>query len=279
MTTTTASGSATTRAFPQRFGGAALITGASSGIGTAFAQALAARGMDVVLVARRRDRLEQLAAELASEHRVRALALALDLTEPDAAQWLEQQTRESDMPVGLLVNNAGFGAYGDFAELDGQTQMRMVDLNCRAVVSLTHTFLPAMLQRGRGGIVLVASIAGFQPTPYLTTYGATKAFDLMLAEALWAELRPRGVEVLGLCPGFVRTEFQQVAGSSHLSFPGSVLSPEQVVASALDALGSGPSHVPGLANKLLVASLRLGSRRLVATLSRLFSQPKERETK
>ncbi len=235
--------------------------------------------MDVVLVARRRDRLEQLAAELAAEHHVRALALALDLTKPDAGDWLAQQTAESDMKVGLLVNNAGFGAYGAFADLDCDVQMRMVDLNCRVPVSLTHSFLPGMLQRGRGGIVFVASIAGFQPTPFLTTYGATKAFDLMLAEALWAELEPRGIEVLALCPGFVRTEFQQVAGSGHLSFPGSVLSPEQVVASALEALGSGPSHVPGFANKLLVASLRLGSRRLVATLSRLFGQPKRGETK
>lgn len=252
---------------PKRFGGAALVTGASAGIGEAFARALAARGMDVALVARRRDRLDALAGELSREHGVRAIAIEQDLARPEAHQAVLDATRAAALEIGLLVNNAGFGAYGEFAELDAEQQARMVDVNCRAPLLLTHAFLPAMRARGTGGVVFVASIAGYQPTPMYAAYGATKAFGLMLAEALWAELREAGVAVLAVSPGYTPTEFQEVAGSADARPPGGSTSPHEVVLAALDALGSAPSVIPGTMNGLLAAASRFAPRRLVASMA------------
>lgn len=263
----------TSRAFdrsmslPDRFGGAALVTGASAGIGEAFARALAARKMDLVLVARRRDRLEALAAELAAAHGVRAVAVDHDLTRPDVHRTLPEAVRAKGMSVGLLVNNAGFGAYGRFEEIDIDEQARMVDLNCRAPILLTHAFLPEMRARGTGGVIFLASIAAYQPTPLFTTYGASKAFNLMIAEALWAELREQGIAVLALSPGYTPTEFQEVAKSADPKPPGGSTSPEQVVDKALDAIGGPPSVVPGAMNRLLTSSSRFAPRRMVASMT------------
>lgn len=262
-----------TRSFRERFGGAALVTGASAGIGEAFARALAARGMDLVLVARRNERLVALARELSARHGVRADAVAHDLARPDVHRSLPAAVAELGVDVGLLVNNAGFGAYGPFAEADIEAQARMVDLNCRAPVLLTHAFLPAMLARGTGGIVIVASIAAYQPAPFLATYGATKAFDLMLGEALWAELRGQGIAVLALSPGSTPTEFQRVAGSERLRPPALTTTADEVVVAALDALGVRPSVVPGAANALLVTGARLGPRSWVARLAHRVNRP------
>jgi short-subunit dehydrogenase len=253
--------------FSDRFAGAALVTGASAGIGEAFARALAARGMDVVLVARRRDRLEALAGELASAHGVRAVAVEHDLTSPDVHRTLPEAVRAAGASVGLLVNNAGFGAYGDFADIDAEQQARMVDLNCRAPLLLTQAFLPEMRERGTGGVIFLASVAGYQPTPLYATYGATKAFNLMLAEALWAELRELGVAVLGLSPGYTPTEFQQVAKSEDPNPPGGWTSPAEVVETALDAIGGGPSVIPGMMNGLLASASRFAPRRMVASMA------------
>jgi len=149
----------------------------------------------------------------------------------------------------------------------------MVELNCRAPVELTHAFLPAMLARGRGGLVFVTSTAAFQPTPFFATYGATKAFSLMLAEALWAELEPRGIEVLALAPGLTRTGFQAVAGSENLSAPGRPATPEEVVETALRALGARPTAIHGWLNWLAAFAVRLMPRALVARAAGRFSAP------
>ena len=262
-------------AFRDRFGGAALVTGASAGIGESFARELAARGMDVLLVARRADRLEVLARELRETHAVRAEAIAEDLTRTDAAARLSAAVAERGLSVGLLVNNAGFGQFGPFVDEDPAQAVRMVDLNCRAPVALTHAFLPAMLARGRGGLVFVASTAAYQPTPWYAVYGATKAFDLMLAEALWVELSDRGIEVLGLSPGYTSTEFHEVAGVRDLAAP-SVMGPDEVVDVALSALGKKPSVIAGLLNKASALGAKLGPRALVARAAGRINHPTRR---
>lgn len=259
--------------YAERFGGAALITGASAGIGRAFAAALARRGMDLILVARRHALLDGLKAELTG---TRVVTVALDLCEPDAPRKLADAVAREGLEVGLLINNAGVGTYGSFAELPADAEARMVDLNCKVPLLLTHTFVPRMVEARRGGVVFVASLAAFQPTPYLATYGATKAFDLMLGEALWAELRPHGVDVLALCPGYVVTEFHQAAQAEAMPARGAVLPAEQVVEIGLAALGKTPSVIPGGVNKLLSAGARFAPRSLVASMARRFNAPVER---
>ena len=162
----------------ERFGGAALVTGAASGIGEAFALALAARGLDLVLVDRERDRLEELARALKAEHRIRVEAVAVDLAQPDAAQAVRARAKAAGLYIGLLVNNVGYGVYGPFTEQDPAEQAGMVDVNCRAPVLLTREFAPDMVARRRGGIVFVSSTAAYQPTPHFAVYAATKVFDL-----------------------------------------------------------------------------------------------------
>lgn len=237
----------------ERFGGAALVTGATSGIGKAFARDLAARGMDLVLIARGRERLELLAHELEAKHRIRAVVVAVDLARADAAQVVRVETAAAGLSVGLLVNNAGYGLFGDFAKLSPDEQTGMVDVNCRAPVALAREFAPDMVARRRGGIIFVSSIAAYQPTPRLSVYAATKVFDLFLAEALWAEFKQHGVEVLGLSPGHVRTGFQARSGDPVRNPPGGVSLPEEIVATALSALGRKPSAISGLRNVAVAA--------------------------
>jgi uncharacterized protein len=184
----------------------ALITGASSGIGEEFARQLGARGYDLILVARRRDRLEKLAEEVPTTAHVIETDLA---TESDK---LFGKVRRRQLQVDLLVNNAGFGTRGRIAEIDAKRDAELVRLNCEAVVTLTHAFLPGMLERGRGGVITVASTAGMQPLPYEATYGASKAFAISFTEAVGAELRGTGVKTLVVNPGPVKTEWQEVAG-------------------------------------------------------------------
>lgn len=261
--------------FSERFGGAALVTGASAGIGESFARALAERGMDVILVARRAERLEALAGELRARCSVRAEPIAEDLTHANAASRLRAAVSERGLSVGLLVNNAGFGQFGPFVDEDPEQAVRMVDLNCRAPVALTHAFLPEMLARGRGGIVFVASTAAYQPVPWYAVYAATKAFDLMLAEALWVELRDRGIDVLAISPGYTRTEFHAVAGVQNLASP-SEMGPDEVVGDALRALGKKPSVVAGFMNKLSAVGAKLGPRALVARTAGRINHPTRR---
>ena len=219
----------------------ALITGASSGIGEEFSRQLAARGYELVLVARRKDRLEVLAEELPTQTHV----VACDLIKE--AEKLKGKVDKQGIQIDLLVNNAGFGLRGHFADLDPEREAEMVRVNCEAVVTLTHAFLPAMIERGQGGVITVASTAGMQPLPYETTYGATKAFAISFMEALSMELRGTGVKCLVVNPGPVRTEWQAVAGYDEKTptVPGGI-DAQQCVADSLRAYDQGKrSVIPG----------------------------------
>lgn len=222
---------------------AALVTGASSGIGEAFARALSARGYDLVLVARRAERLERLAADLPT----RAYALPCDLAGDSAS--LYESVRDLGVDVDLLVNNAGFGTSGRLIDIDAARDAEQVRLNCEAIVTLTHAFVPAMVERRRGGVITVASTAGFQPIPYEAVYSASKAFARTFSDALHHELRGTGVRVLAVNPGPVPTEWQQVAGYAGREGPRGVpgkIGAEQVVAEALEAFNDDRrSIVPG----------------------------------
>ena len=219
----------------------ALITGASSGIGEEFARQLATRGDDLILVARRRDRLEQLAEQLRTTTHVIECDLASD------AANLPDEVAKLGVDVDLLVNNAGFGLRGHFAELPAKREAEMIRVNCEAVLTLTHAFLPAMVERRRGGVITVASTAGLQPLPYETTYAASKAFAISFMEALSMELRGTNVRALVVNPGPVKTEWQAVAGydENTLRMPG-MITAEQCVTDSLRAYDrSRRSVIPG----------------------------------
>jgi short-subunit dehydrogenase len=212
----------------------ALITGASAGIGEEFARQLAGRGYDLILVARRRDRLEQLAEQVPTT----AHAVECDLA--TEAPRLPGEVEKLGLDVDLLVNNAGFGLRGRFLELDAERQAEMVRVNCESIVTLTHAFVPGMVERGRGGVITVASTAGMQPLPYEVTYGASKAFAISFMEALWMELQGTGVRATVVNPGPVRTEWQGVAGyDADTPIPPGMISAEQCVTDALAAYDNG----------------------------------------
>jgi short-subunit dehydrogenase len=224
----------------------ALVTGASAGLGIDFARQLAAKGKRLVLVARRRERIEALAVELGN-----ARAVELDLSQPGASDRLMADLAAYDEQVDLLVNNAGFGLTGRFAQLDGKQQRQMIDLNCGALIELAHAVLPGMIERGSGAILNVASAAAFQPGPGMAVYFATKAFVLSFSEALHEEVKGKGVVVSALCPGPTSTEFGQVAGfgPSNLLDRVAADSPS-VVKAGLEGLEKGRAIViPGLMNK------------------------------
>ena len=230
---------------------AVMITGASSGIGLAFSHALAARGANLILVARSGDRLHSLAQELAHRHSIRAHALVADLTEAGAASDVHARASALGLAPEVLINNAGFATYGHFDTLPLARQLDEISLNCRAVVELSHAALPAMLKRGTGAIINVASTAALQPLPYMAIYGASKAFVLSFSEALWQEYRDRGVRVLALCPGATDTAFFDVVGAAEAAV-GDRMAAETVVNTSLNALDRGRSHVvPGRANRML----------------------------
>ena len=223
-----------------------LITGASAGLGSDFARQLSARGKRLVLVARRKDRLETLASELGN-----ARAIALDLGEPGAAARLMANVAGHGESVAGLINNAGFGLWGRFVALDGARQRAMIDLNCGALVELCHAVVPGMVERGDGAILNVASTAAFQPGPGMATYFATKAFVLSFSEALHEEMRGTGVRVTALCPGPTKTEFGDVAGfTGNGAFDKLSARSADVVAAGLKALDRNRAvAIPGLFNK------------------------------
>ena len=219
----------------------ALITGASAGIGEEFARQLARRGSDLILVARRKDRLEKLAEEVPTTAHVIECDLGSE------AAKLPDKVAKLGVAVDLLINNAGFGTRGRFLELDPEREAEIVRVNCEAIVTLTHAFLPAMVERRRGGLITVASTAGMQPLPYETTYGASKAFAISFMEALSMELRGTGVRCLVVNPGPVKTEWQQVAGYDENTriMPG-MISAEECAVDALSAYDRGKrSVIPG----------------------------------
>jgi len=249
--------------------GVALITGASSGIGEEFARQLAARGHDLVLVARRADRLEQLAAELPSRVHVVPCDLGAD------AAGLAPRVAELGVDVDLLVNNAGFGNHDRFWEIAEGRDAAQVRLNCEAVVTLTRAFLPAMIERGSGGIVNMASIFGFQPMPYEAVYGASKAFLVSFSQALRTELRGTGVRVLAVCPGPVATEFQETAGVGGIKLVGKI-PVERVVAQALRAYDrDAGAIVPGRAVRWFTRAQRAMPMSARVRMTERFGRPEK----
>lgn len=236
----------------------ALVTGASSGIGEAFARQLAAKKINLLLVARREEKLRELAQSLVRAHGIQARIAPLDLSREDFLPALDELTR--DINVSVLVNNAGFGLSGRFLENDIARELEMLHLNCRAPLLLTHHYAAPMKQRGRGAIIFLSSILGHMPVPRMSHYAATKGYDLLLAEGLGRELESSGVSVMALCPGATQTEFSDVAGL-HIR---KQMSPDDVVSLALARVGKSRYVVPGAGNKAMVWLPRLLSRRLMA---------------
>lgn len=241
-----------------------LITGASSGIGAAFARRLAKRGRNVLLVARSEDKLATLCNEIGRTSGIRAQYIVMDLTEPNASRRLIEETQKRGLIVEMLINNAGFGSMGEFRELDHARELEMLDLNIKSLVELTYWFLLPMRERGQGTIINVASTAAFQAVPFMATYAATKAFVLSFSEALSEENRPHGVHVLALCPGVTETNFFT---ASKIDRPPmrTVQTAEEVVDAALRGLARRKSVViTGWTNWLTVAVQRFVPRSFVA---------------
>ncbi len=223
----------------------ALITGASGGIGKAFAEELAAQNYNLVLVARSENKLNELGKQLHQKFQVQVDVIAKDLTEIGATNSVFEFTQQKGLTIDLLINNAGFGDYGDFTETDEERQIKMIQLNILALVDLTHKYLPLMRQRRSGSIINVSSIAAFQPMPYLSVYSASKAFVRNFSQALWAENRQYGIRVLVSCPGPTETDF-----FTEAKFPptlanktNQISTSEEVVQETLKALERGDSTV------------------------------------
>ncbi|MGB9204141.1 MAG: SDR family oxidoreductase [Terriglobales bacterium] len=248
----------------------ALITGASFGIGMEFARIFAREGYNLVLVARNGDRLRQLASELEKAHGSRSLILATDLTEPGAPAYVLDQTTRADIQVDVLVNNAGFGQYGFFADSDLEECLRQIQLNVTTLTHLTRLYLPLMMERKSGRILNVASTAAFQPGPLMAVYFATKAYVLHFSEALANELQETGITVTCLCPGATATEFHKRAkatGMNLLKF--GAMDARIVAEDGYRALIAGkPVVISGFKNWLLAQSVRFSPRRLVTAIAR-----------
>ena len=242
----------------------ALITGASAGLGVEFARQLSKRGHRVVLAARRKDRLEALANELGN-----ARAIAIDLSKSGSAAKLLADLEAAGEQVEILVNNAGFGLIGRFAELNAKRERQMIDLNVGTLTDLCRELAPAMIKRKSGGILNVASTAAFQPGPNMAVYFATKAYVLSFTEALHEELKPHGVHVSALCPGPTRTEFGEVAGfGGNGMFERVAMESPEVVAAGLDGLDRNRAVVvPGLTNKIGALSTRFAPRSVVRRIA------------
>ena len=215
----------------------ALITGASAGIGVALAEELASGATNLVLTARRKDRLEELARELTAAHKVNTEVFPADLADSNAPENIFAFTKEKGIEIELLINNAGYGQYGEFHSINKQRLLDMVQVNCHAVVHLTRMYLPEMVARRRGDILILASTASFQAVPYISTYAATKAFDLLFAEGLAEEMKPYGIRVCALCPGSTESEFHVVSGQEK--FRRRTETAEKVAHTGLQALAAG----------------------------------------
>jgi short-subunit dehydrogenase len=256
-----------------------LITGASSGIGRSLATALAARGSSLVLVARRADRLESLAAELRAAHRVQVTAIPFDLAAPGAGTELRDAAASRGVTVTSLVNNAGFGTFGQFTDEDPARLAQEIAVDVSAPVQLCHAFLPQLVAAGTGFLVNVASMAAYTPTPRMAVYGAAKAFVLSFTESLWAELRGTGLIVFALSPGATSTEFNGVVGTDNATAGARMRTPDDVAATALahlDRRNPGPSVIDGQANRTSATVIRLAPRRMTAAMMERVTDPSRR---
>jgi uncharacterized protein len=233
------------RDFHARYGRVAVVAGASEGLGAAFAEALAARGLDLVLLARREHALRELASNIERRHRVSVRPVACDLKDASFVDRLLDALAGQD--VGLAIYNAAFSVLGPLLDRPLDDALRIVDVNVKGPLRMVHALAPAMRRKRRGGIVLMSSIAGFQGAPRLAAYAASKAWNIVLGESLWAELRPDGVDVLVSCAGAIRTPNYERALAKEA--PGT-LDSRVVAERTLEALGSGPAIVPGAINKI-----------------------------
>ncbi len=248
--------------------GTALITGASSGIGRELAKLCAARGYSPILTARRIDRLRELAAELSRAHHIEARAVEADLADPAAPDLIFEQLRGA--APDLLINNAGFGLRGPFAETDWAAEKRLLEVNLGAPVHLTKLFLPGMLRRGSGRILNVASTAAFVPGPFMAMYYASKAFLVSFSHAVANEVKGTGVSVTVLCPGPTRTEFEEAAGvQGSKLFQGDVMTAEAVARTGYEAMMAGKAEViAGARNRWMIRGTRLAPRTMLAGIAR-----------
>jgi hypothetical protein len=254
----------------------ALVTGASAGIGTALARQLAAGGTNLVLTARRQDRLDSVAREVGDTYKIQTEIFVADLAKASAPEEIFRFTENHGIEVSLLVNNAGFGQFGELHKVEIERLLGMVQVNCGAVLHLTRLYLPKMVAKRSGDVLIVASTASFQAVPYISTYAATKAFDLFLAEGLAEELKPYGIRVCALCPGTTESEFHEVAGHPAHS-KGRQQTAETVAKNGLKALVAGKSYViSGLGNYLGAQGERLVPRRFVTKIAaKLFRPPED----
>jgi short-subunit dehydrogenase len=251
----------------------ALVTGASAGIGVALARELARNGAKLILTARRKDRLEALAAELTAQGTEVRIVVA-DLTDPAAPQAIFDATEGAGLVTDILINNAGLGQYGNFVTSKIDQELAQIRVNCEAMVHLSRLFVPRMVERRRGWVLVVASMASFQPVPFITTYAATKAFDRFFALGLAEEVAPAGVKVTALCPGPTESEFFEVAGA--VKFRGRSTQPAEVVAErAIAALANGRrTIVPYFAVKVSVLMVRLLPTGLITAIVARVARPR-----
>ncbi len=253
----------------------ALITGASAGIGVALAKELATGGTNLVLTARRKDRLEESGRTLSTTYKLSTEVFPANLADSNAPERIFAFTKEKGIEIDLLINNAGFGQYGEFPAVGQQRLLDMVQVNCSAVVHLTRLYLPEMVARRRGDILILASTASFQAVPYISTYAATKAFDLLFAEGLAEEMKPYGIRVCALCPGSTESEFHTVSGQEK--FKHNAETAEKVAHTGLKALAAGKSYViSGLGNYLGTHGERLVPRRFVTKVAAGMFKPSKK---
>ncbi len=240
--------------FVNKYGPWAIVTGASSGIGEEFARQLASLKLNLVLIARRKEKLELLSTELMNKYGIQIKIIPTDISHPDFLKQIKAVTDLLD--VGLLINNAGFALTGNFLDHTIEDELSLLYVNCRAPLILSHHFGNKMVQRGKGGIINVSSVAAFLPMPFWTTYSASKVYDLHFSEGLWFELKGKGVDVLALCPGATRTEFSKVAGTK-----GGGMEPVQVVQIGLQNLGKKPTVIAGISNRIITFLMKFFSRK------------------
>ncbi len=253
----------------EKYGSTALITGASSGIGKAFAYTFAKEGLDLILVARRKTVLEQIASDLSRLYGVRVHVIEQDLSQREAASRIYETVQSAGLEVDILVNNAGLGLHSPFLEMSPEQVEAMMTLNASTPVALTHPFLADMKERGRGAVIIVSSAVGQAPIPNWALYSATKSFLTVFAESLYGECQGTGVDILAVLPGDTTTEFRTAGGLDN-RFPVPVRTPEQVVRTALRALGRQPSVVDGLFNFGYVLFARLAPRKWLIAMNKFF---------
>jgi len=259
----------------KRYGSTALVTGASSGIGKSYAKAIAKDGMNLVLVARRKALLDELASELSEEYGIKVHTIAQDLSDMDAADKVFENVQEAGLEIDILINNAGFGTHGVFDELSLERELQMINLSCRLPVALSHKFIGPMKQRNRGAILFLSSMAGTMPIPFMSTYSATKVFPLFFAESLYGELTDSNIDVLAVLPGDTSTEFRETADLSN-AFPIPPRTADDVVRTTFSALGKSPSVIDGGANKMSAFFMGLMPKKtLLKTNARLWKVTKD----